>query len=511
MHGSETQRENSFSLSAKPRILLVEDDPAHRYLCQRTLQASEPGYQVEAASTVQEALTALVSANPPFSLILLDHKLPDGTGLEALGRIRELAPDCPVVMITGYIDDEFAVTSLRAGASDYLPKTVDYYFNLPHIVQTNLERQRLRKEVQQYQAQLTEKVAELEKATEQLRKMNALIAEAHQEKMAELAGLLQIYSVFNHVTDLKKLSRRLTVRTSKLVGAERCSLALYVEDSNKIIALTPSYRTATAANNHFPLESGSAAAQVLKTGQAFLSNDLTRHPYYRARRDILHSLLVVPLKRFQRIIGFLYAINKPSGFTKEDLRILSLIANQAAIGVENAKLFEKLHHLATTDELSGLANRRHFIAHLEIEIHRSQRNAHPFTLSLIDLDRLKQINDRSGHQAGDIALKHIAEVLRKSARAMDLPARLGGDEFALLLPETGKQRAQMVVERLCRTVSTTPVDGAGIVTISAGYATYPYDGSSAQELLRAADEALYAAKRAGRNRALAYHENISAA
>jgi diguanylate cyclase (GGDEF)-like protein len=499
--------------STKARILLIEDDQSQQLLCLHSLRSSGFGFAIETASTGREAIALLKSVETPFDIILLDHGLPDCTGLEILAQIKEISPNTPVVMITGYDNDEFAVMSLRAGASDYLAKTTDYYTNLPRVIQTNLERQRLREEVHGYQKRLTEKVSELEAATEQLRRANSLLNEAHRKKLEEFSGLQQIYRVFNNVTDLKKVCKQLTESTAQLLGAERCALALYDDRTSEVIAQTPHYGSTAIdiPKNRFNIEKGSAAAQIIKTRQPFLKNDLTNDPYYKTRTDALYSLLTVPLKRYRHITGFIYAINKPGGFTGEDVRILSIIANQASIAVENAKLFEQLRHLATTDELSGLANRRHFIDNLEIEIRRSQRSGRPFTLLLIDLDHLKQINDKFGHQVGDAAIIHVAEVLLNNARAIDVAARLGGDEFALLLPETGKHRGQMVADRICRSISGNPVETAERITISAGYSTYPYDGDNAKELLRHADEALYIAKKGGRNQAVAYRHNADAA
>ncbi len=498
-------------IGAKTRILLIEDDPAHRILCQRSLSKDCSDYFVESTTTGQAALDRLTTAN--FDLVLLDYCLPDYNGLEMLKRINTIAPQTPVVMITCYDNEEFAVACLRAGASDYLPKTTNYFANLPRIIQTNLERQRLREELRQYQGRLTEKVKELETATEQLRLVNALIDQAHRERLNELSGLQEIYRIFNYATDLKRICRRLADRAAQLISAEKCSLALYDDKSNELLAQSPAYNANNkgAPKYRFKLDGASAAARVLKSGRAFIGNDLSTDVYYQKRAPAVHSLLVVPLRRHRRIIGFFYAVNKPGGFNDGDLRMLSIIANQVTIGLENARLFEQLRHFANTDELSGLANRRHFIDNLEFEIRRSQRNSRPFTLMLIDLDKLKLINDRFGHQTGDAAIRRIAEILIKNKRAMDLAARLGGDEFAVLLPETGKTRAQMVADRICRSVAGATIDPIDKITISIGYATYPFDSDSSKDLMRCADEALYVAKKDGRNRAIAYHQEVDAA
>lgn len=158
--------------------------------------------------------------------------------------------------------------------------------------------------------------------------------------------------------------------------------------------------------------------------------------------------------------------------------------------------------LATRDELTGLANRRRFNEALDHEIERSNRFHRPLTLILFDLDALKLVNDTHGHQAGDAALRHIAVCMRAETRRYEVAARIGGDEFAVLLVDTNYDQARLAVEKLRLRIADEIVPGVGQVTISAGVASYPAHGMSAVELVRLADQALYEAKRHGRNRAV---------
>jgi len=129
------------------RILLIEDDPAHVLLCQHALSAEHYGFSVKVATLGQQALTWLTEAASQreggYDVIVLDNKLPDYYGLDLLARIKECAPNCLVIMVTGYRDDELALEALRRGAIDYLPKTQDYHKHLPRIIQLNLERSTL--------------------------------------------------------------------------------------------------------------------------------------------------------------------------------------------------------------------------------------------------------------------------------------------------------------------------------------------------------------------------------
>jgi diguanylate cyclase (GGDEF)-like protein len=159
--------------------------------------------------------------------------------------------------------------------------------------------------------------------------------------------------------------------------------------------------------------------------------------------------------------------------------------------VTRAKQFEEL---AAVDGLTSLYNRRHFDVLAETEWERFQRYHRPLSIILIDIDHFKEVNDRRGHEAGDLILKKLATICVEGARTTDIIARLGGDEFVMLLPETDLQRARSVAERLM-----TATELLDRVTFSIGIAEGALSMSGIQELLRAADKALYGAKSAGKN------------
>lgn len=162
-------------------------------------------------------------------------------------------------------------------------------------------------------------------------------------------------------------------------------------------------------------------------------------------------------------------------------------------------LVQRLHQLARTDALTGLLNRRAFDEQLQREIQRTMRTSEPLALLLGDVDHFKQINDRRGHAAGDEALTHVAQTLTHTARTVDTVARVGGEEFALLLPGTDLDGALDAAERLRQALADSP-DG---LTMSFGVVEAPHHGHTPDDLLRAADRALYTAKQRGRDRAVA--------
>ena len=155
---------------------------------------------------------------------------------------------------------------------------------------------------------------------------------------------------------------------------------------------------------------------------------------------------------------------------------------------------------AFTDHLTGLANRRRFERQLEREVGRVQRFGHPFSLLMIDIDRFKDLNDSFGHDAGDEAIRRIGRVLREGTRGIDLAARIGGEEFAVLLVETSRGGGYEVAERLRNAIKQIEIPNASNITASFGVAECPTHAQTAVDILKAADVALYEAKRSGRDR-----------
>jgi diguanylate cyclase (GGDEF)-like protein len=164
--------------------------------------------------------------------------------------------------------------------------------------------------------------------------------------------------------------------------------------------------------------------------------------------------------------------------------------------LDNARLFEQVRQLSVSDSLTGLGNYRALLNALESEIHRSSRSGRNFAVILMDLDNLKQINDRFGHLVGSRAICRLGNVLRVHSRAIDTAARYGGDEFALVLPEASAQAARRVGERIRERLSTDGEEPA--MTVSVGTAVFPQDGRTVEELLDAADRSLYGMKRGSR-------------
>jgi len=224
------------------------------------------------------------------------------------------------------------------------------------------------------------------------------------------------------------------------------------------------------------------------------------------------SYCVAPLVARDVVRGMLYADDPPGEeITENQLRVMLDFASQAAIAVENARLYEETRRLleetqrlAHTDSLTGIPNRRALNEMLDRELHTSERYDTPFAFIILDLDDLKKINDSGGHSLGDLALKRFAQVLKKSARKGDIIARYAGDEFVLVMAQSDRSQTVQGVERIMASLRRN-----GLAS-SIGVAMFPSDGIDGQTLFFAADEALYKAKQAGKNQYRFYERNLKA-
>ena len=215
-----------------------------------------------------------------------------------------------------------------------------------------------------------------------------------------------------------------------------------------------------------------------------------------------YPIAVVPLVFHERPMGALQVTLGDAArlWHENEILLLRTVADQVAVAVNHAGLFAQIQQQALTDALTGCYNRRSFEMQLDKDILMARRLQQPLSLIMLDLDRFKNLNDSAGHDAGDAALRQLADCFRRELRAVDSAARFGGDEFALILPQADPEGALMVAERLRARIEEIHIDGFGSVTTSIGIATFPIHANTRAELLRASDDALYAAKRAGRNR-----------
>lgn len=225
------------------------------------------------------------------------------------------------------------------------------------------------------------------------------------------------------------------------------------------------------------------------------------------------TIISAPLVAKRSMFGLLLAIHQDDGmiYTTEDINLLTVLANHAAIAVENALLYQKLEREAITDGLTSVYNYRFLISSMEAEIKRARRFRQNFSYVMLDVDNLKSYNDKRGHLSGSQALKEIAELITGTCREIDLVYKYGGDEFGILLPQTDILGAAKVTQRVLRAVADHRFNNEvpGLLTCSAGISSFPRDGQSVSDLIAAADKALYQAKRSGKNLVLTTEELIT--
>ena len=213
--------------------------------------------------------------------------------------------------------------------------------------------------------------------------------------------------------------------------------------------------------------------------------------------------VAIPLRSGGHPFGVLGYYGRGAPFEEEDVHSLEILVRQAETAIENSFLYEEAVRLSLTDGMTGLWNRRNFDLRLESELSRALRFSEPFAVVFVELDQMKSVNDRYGHQAGDTVLIELARRLTEAVREVDVVARWGGDEFTLLLPKTGLASALRLAEKIRAAVADGPfrIDAGSLdITISVGVAAYPEHGSSGKDLVAAADAAMYQAKARGRNR-----------
>jgi two-component system cell cycle response regulator len=259
-------------------------------------------------------------------------------------------------------------------------------------------------------------------------------------------------------------------------------------------------------------DSSSIASMVAKNKLALPAGGEWRErdvPVFSAPMRIKgDSLLVLPLLVKDEVIGtFALAAKRAGAFPGDRREMLGVIANQVAISLQNARMYQIVEEQATTDGLTGLVNHRTFQERFSAMLARAERQDQAVALLLTDIDHFKKINDNYGHPTGDDVLRRVAALLRTCARKVDVPARYGGEEFALVLEATDRDGARDLAERIRQEVSELVFEssmGKFGATLSLGIAVYPHDGRQKAELIKNADLALYAAKHGGRNRATAF-------
>ena len=328
------------------------------------------------------------------------------------------------------------------------------------------------------------------------------------EELSCLREVLSVAQVVVSSLDLDEVLHNILCSSLGIMDMPAGSIALYDESLNRLqlhahIGLSEKL----TARSNWSVTTGGLTHRILSEGQLFVVEDTQGEAFFQnplALEEGIRSLIAVPLKIQEKIIGILYLDDfVPRTFSPMRLHMLSILASFATMSIDNARLHVKTHLLACTDGLTGLYNHRHFLVSFEEEMARAIRYEKPLSLVMLDVDDFKRFNDTYGHPVGDKALIAVAKTLHSLLRTCDFSFRYGGEEFIAILTETDIDKALVAAERLRQGIINSTRDAlVGIVpegvTVSIGVVSYPRDGFG-DVLIKEVDDQLYRAKREGKN------------
>ncbi|MBI5375503.1 MAG: sensor domain-containing diguanylate cyclase [Candidatus Schekmanbacteria bacterium] len=332
-------------------------------------------------------------------------------------------------------------------------------------------------------------------------------------KTDELKILNEVGNIGSAGVDLNEFFNKINSTISRMLGFKRFCIFLVNEETSQLeIKTAVGFPKGIEKKVIINLGEG-ISGNVATTGKPVLVGDVSEvdgFTYYGGLCRDIKSFLCVPIISESKILGVISA-NDPAVnyFTDDDLKLLSDLAIHFSVALQNAKYVEKLRNMSSVDGLTESYNHRFFYQRLKQEISVSKRHNQKFSIVMFDIDCFKSVNDKYGHKAGDRVLIAVSNILKKHCRESDFVARYGGEEFALLLPRTDSSQALILTDRILEVTRNREffLNGANIpaiITLSAGIVEFPKDGLSCNELVEKADQALYYAKKTGKDKSQLY-------
>jgi diguanylate cyclase (GGDEF)-like protein len=342
--------------------------------------------------------------------------------------------------------------------------------------------------------------------------MGTKVSEAPRDREAQLENLLKLLKnthTLHSTLDLEKALQIVLDSALELTGMQRGFIMMFNQDRELEFRLGRDNSGNNLSSEKFKV-SKTMIRKAVDQQKVFSFNNTSKFTSDSVRALKIQSGFCAPLFAYRsiqgvgdtrKIVGVLYEDSKkPTPFGEMEEAIVNALALNAGLALENAYLFE----MASLDGLTRLFQRHYTNAAAQIEWKRAIRRQRPLSVLMIDIDQFKMINDTRGHDHGDMVLQKIAATLRATCRLEDVISRYGGDEFMILLPETATDGAVMLAERIRKTFeNATMPNGERFTTVSIGIACYPISPAhNIEDLIKLADQALYRAKEAGRNRTI---------
>lgn len=340
---------------------------------------------------------------------------------------------------------------------------------------------------------------------------NARLYSLERRRAQQLEAINAVAQQTTAVLDLDELLTVVCRLLLEWFRIDHAAVLLCESDNLRVRAYEGRLTPKVAMGAILPAGTG-LAARALGQGKSLVENDVTGVNDYFPGFVETRSEVCVPLVFFGEKLGVL-ALDSAAkdAFEPDDMQPLESVADICAAAIQNANYFERMRQLAYVDGLTGIHNRRFFEMRIVEELERASRFQGRMSIIMVDIDHFKRLNDEFGHLLGDEVLRGVAGILKQQLRKMDMVCRYGGEEFAVVVPETTGDNAVTVAEKLRRQIECYPFPGVPRpVTISCGVADYPTHGTSRDEVVAAADGALYMAKQAGRNRVVAADQKKNA-
>ena len=495
-------------LSQMHKILIVDDEPAFQKLMKSQLE--EKNYEVYNCLESEAALKLIEEISP--HLILMDIMMPKVDGFSLIKRIRELNLRyfLPIVVVTARDKSKELAHALDVGADDYLSKPFEFDELLARI--KNMLR------IKKLQDSLLDKTEEINEANLKINHLNHILTETNKELKKKVYDLHNIFEISFKVMGQTERDRLISTALLNALGiftARSVMLLLLELDDRNHFQVAEARGFLGDKVDEFSIPRDDKMVKYLE----FIKKPLMLKDVNYEFDNVMPTLeefgikALAPLFHDEELIGILCLGPNVSSqdYSIDILEMLGILTNMLSVALQNSKHFEQIKALSYTDEMTGLHNYRFFTMRLKEEISRAKRNETILSLLILDVDYFKNYNDALGHPAGDEILRQLSKILRSTVRDNDIVARYGGEEFAIILPLTDETGAGTLADRIRTKVEEyefphQEIQPNGTLTISIGIALFPDNAFDADDVIVAADRALYYAKERGRNRVVHFKE-----